>query len=67
MILSRTELKEVTGYATRRTVCACLQAMGVHYVLGIDRWPRVGREHMNEVLSGKKTKRRVAPNFEETA
>ena len=64
MVLARSEIKEITGRATRKTVCACLKAMGVHFVLGVDGWPRVGREHMNEILSGKSERRRTRPIFE---
>ena len=64
MILSLQELKDITGTATRRTMLAALSAMGVHYVLGIDGWPRVSRDLMEEVLRGKTSKRRTRPNFE---
>lgn len=66
MILTRADLRELTGRKARRLICAELQAIGVHFQVGLDGWPRVLRSHAEQVLSGSKpaSRRKTEPNFE---
>lgn len=67
MILTRDDLRSLTGRKARRLICAELDALGMHYAIGIDGWPRVLREHAEQVLSGRKASRRgTQPDFEAT-
>lgn len=68
MILTRADLRLLTARKARRLICAELDALGIHYAVGLDGWPRVLRDHAEEVLSGKQAaRRRTRPNFAETA
>jgi len=67
MILARAELRELTSRASRRLMCKELDAMGIHYELGIDGWPRVLREHMQSVLSGQTVRRKTRPTYGQEA
>ena len=67
MILTHADLRKLTTRGSRRLILAELTAMGIHYELGLDGWPRVLQAHVEEVLRGKdaKRERRTEPNFEE--
>ncbi|APX94288.1 hypothetical protein BWR19_15850 [Halomonas sp. 1513] len=53
IVLSRTELKELTGASQRRKQIDHLRAMGIPYRVNADGWPVVLREAALRALGGR--------------
>lgn len=65
MILTRDELRALTGRKAKKLMPKELVALGIHFEIGTDGWPRVLRTHVEQVLSGRTTvRRKTRPNFE---
>lgn len=52
LVLSRDEIKELTGCAQRALQRQHLDAMGIRYVVNAEGWPVVGREAAERILNG---------------
>ena len=52
LILSREEVRELTGCAQRALQRQHLDAMGIRYVVNAEGWPVVGRVTAERVLNG---------------
>lgn len=61
IVLSREELRELTGYRQRSRVIRWLRENGFAFYLGGDAWPRVLRESFEKP---RKTLTRSAPNVQ---
>ncbi|MCE8050261.1 DUF4224 domain-containing protein [Halomonas daqingensis] len=61
IVLSRTELKELTGATRRQKQIDHLIAMGIPYRINADGWPVVLRSAAVSALGGKDTPSKILP------
>lgn len=61
IVLSRTELKELTGASRRRKQIDHLNAMGIPYRINADGWPVVLRSAAISALGGKDSPSKALP------
>lgn len=64
ILASRQLLQELSGAKRATGVKAWLRLIGVRYVEGIDKWPRVAEAELEQLLvSGEREKRQARHNF----